>query len=464
MAMIMNNLEQTILRNIITNEKYMRKVLPFIHNNYFEGNYRLVFKELCKYVAKYNRLPTQEAFEIELSETNIPEDRFVEVIQIVPHIFSKEDNDEQWLLDRTEQWIQDRAIHIAILDSINIIDGKHDTLTKGAIPELLTKALGAGFDSNIGHDYFADAERRYEFYHEDEERIPFDLDYFNRITKGGLVNKSLSIILAGTGTGKSLAMCHMAAANLLDGRDVLYITMEMSEEKIAERIDANLLDVNIQDIEDLSKDNFMDRVGNLRAKTTGKLIVKEYPTGQANASHFRALLNDLKLKKRFEPDIIYIDYLNICASARLKNMGGAINSYTYVKAIAEEIRGLGVEFDLPIVSATQTTRTGYANSDPGLEDTSESFGLPATADLMIALISSEELEAEGKILVKQLKNRYNDLNTHKRFVVGVDRSKMRLFDTEEVDGMLTNQDVPIMDHNQDDRFDGISQAAKEMRF
>jgi len=267
-----------------------------------------------------------------------------------------------------------------------------------------------------------------------------------------------------TGVGKSLAMCHMAAANLLDGRDVLYITMEMSEEKIAERIDANLLDVNIQDIEDLSKDNFMDRVGNLRAKTTGKLIVKEYPTGQANASHFRALLNDLKLKKRFEPDIIYIDYLNICASARLKNMGGAINSYTYVKAIAEEIRGLGVEFDLPIVSATQTTRTGYANSDPGLEDTSESFGLPATADLMIALISSEELEAEGKILVKQLKNRYNDLNTHKRFVVGVDRSKMRLFDTEEVDGMLTNQDAPIMDHNQDDRFDGISQAAKEMRF
>lgn len=267
-----------------------------------------------------------------------------------------------------------------------------------------------------------------------------------------------------TGVGKSLAMCHMAAANLLDGRDVLYITMEMSEEKIAERIDANLLDVNIQDIEGLSKDNFMDRVGTLRAKTTGKLIVKEYPTGQANASHFRALLNELKLKKRFEPDIIYIDYLNICASARLKNMGGAINSYTYVKAIAEEIRGLGVEFDLPIVSATQTTRTGYANSDPGLEDTSESFGLPATADLMIALISSEDLEAEGKILVKQLKNRYNDLNMHKRFVVGVDRSKMRLFDVDDGGDMLTNQDAPIMDHNQDDRFDGISQAAKEMRF
>lgn len=462
--MAMNNLEQTILRNIITNEKYMRKVLPFIQNNYFEGNYRLVFKELCKYVAKYNRLPTQEAFEIELSETNIAEDRFVEIAQIVPHIFSKEDNDEQWLLDRTEQWIQDRAIHIAILDSINIIDGKHETLTKGAIPELLTKALGAGFDSNIGHDYFADAERRYEFYHEDEERIPFDLDYFNRITKGGLVNKSLSIILAGTGVGKSLAMCHMAAANLLDGRDVLYITMEMSEEKIAERIDANLLDVNIQDIEDLSKDNFMDRVGTLRAKTTGKLIVKEYPTGQANASHFRALLNDLKLKKQFEPDIIYVDYLNICASARLKNMGGAINSYTYVKAIAEEIRGLGVEFDLPVVSATQTTRSGYANSDPGLEDTSESFGLPATADMLVALISSEELEAEGKILVKQLKNRYNDLNTYKRFVIGVDRSKMRLFDVDDGGDMLTNQDVPIMDHNHDDRFDGISEAAKEMRF
>ena len=460
----MNNIEQTILRNIITDEKYMRKVLPFVQNSYFEGNYRVIFKELCKYVAKYNRLPTQEAFEIELGESITSEDRFIELSQIVPLVFTPEKNDSEWLLDKTEQWIQDRAIHLAIIESINIIDGKHEQLTKGAIPELLTKALGAGFDANIGHDYFDDAEGRFDFYHEDEERIPFDLDYFNRITKGGLVSKSLNVLLASTGVGKSLAMCHMASANLLDGYNVLYITMEMSEEKIAERIDANLLDVNIQEIETLSKEYFVSKVNGLRSKTTGKLIVKEYPTGQANANHFRALLNDLKLKKQFEPDIIYIDYLNICASARLKSMGGAINSYTYVKAIAEEVRGLGVEFDVPIVSATQTTRSGSTNSDLGLEDTSESWGLPQTADLMVALISTEDLEAEGKILVKQLKNRYNDLNAHKRFVVGVDRGKMRLFDTEDVPGMLTSQDAPVMDHNKDDRFDGISQAAEGMRF
>ena len=467
----MHNLEQTIIRNIVTNEPFMRKVLPHLKLNYFEGNYKIVFKELCKYISKYNRLPTQEAFEIELGECDIPEDKFIDVAHMVPVIFSGENVDEEWLLEKTELWCQDRAIHIAIIESVNIIEGKSETHTKNVIPELLNSALSISFDNSIGHDYFEDAERRYEFYHEDLERIPFDLDYFNRITKGGLVRKSLNIILAGTGVGKSLVMCHMASSALSMGYNVLYVTLEMSEERIAERIDANLLDVPIQDLENMTRDVFVTRVNDLKKKSAGKLIVKEYPTGQANSAHFRALLTDLKLKKQFKPDIVFIDYLNICASARIKNMGGSINSYTYVKAIAEELRGLGVEFDVPVVSATQTTRSGFSSSDPGLEDTSESFGLPATCDLMVALVTNEELETDGQIAVKQLKNRYNDINRYKRFLMGINRNKMRLFDVEETEqSKLLNpsttkdldKDIPILDI--DDNKSKANEAARDMRF
>jgi|TARA_R110000822_G_scaffold7926_3_gene31858 replicative DNA helicase len=421
------NLEQTILKNMLTDEKYMRKVLPFIRSDYFEGVYRQLFKEAGKFVAKYNRLPNLEVFKIEIDDsTSFSDEQYKHAIEILPILFENEKSDTVWLLDQTEKWCQDKAIHNAIMESITIIDGKHQTLTKNSLPDILTKALAVSFDTNVGHDYLENAEERYDFYHEQEERIPFDLEYFNLITKGGLPNKTLNIVLAGTGVGKSLFMCHLAANALTQGRNVLYITMEMAEERIAERIDANLLDVNIAHIENLAREDYKTRVSNLAAKTNGKLIIKEYPTGQANTSHFRALLNELKLKKNFLPEIIFIDYLNICASARMKTMGGSINSYTYIKAIAEEMRGLAVEFNLPIVSATQTTRSGFSNSDPGLEDTSESFGLPATADLMFALVSNEELDQQNQIMVKQLKNRYNDPTKYKRFVIGIDRSKMKL--------------------------------------
>src|SRR6056300_1675004 len=439
------NLELTILRNILTDEDYMRKVLPFIKPDYFEGIYRILFKEAGKFVGKYNKLPTAETFKIELDQADrLNGENYTVAIDILPQLFSKEPIDEQWLLDTTEKWCQDRAIHNAIMESISIIDGKHETMTKGALPDLLSKALGVGFDNNVGHDYTENAEQRYEFYHTEEERIPFDLEYFNRITKGGLPAKTLNIALAGTGVGKSLFMCHMAASALTQQSNVLYITMEMAEERIAERIDANLLNVPIDQLDKLSKDMFTTKVADISRKTTGKLIIKEYPTGQAHSAHFRGLLNELKLKKEFVPDVIFIDYLNICSSSRMKGMGGAINSYNYIKAIAEELRGLAVEFDVPVFSATQTTRSGYSNSDVGLEDTSESFGLPATADLMFALISTEELEQQGQMMVKQLKNRYNDPTQHKRFVIGVDRSKMRLFDVDENDQTLTD-DTPVFD-------------------
>ena len=439
------NIEQTILRNILTDEKYMRKVLPFIKPDYFQGVYRTLFKEAGKYVAKYNKLPTSETLIIELQESSsMSNEQFQMSMDIVPQLFTHEKIDHDWLIDSTEKWCQDRAIHNAIMESITIIDGKHDSLTKGALPDLLSKALGVAFDTNVGHDYVENAEQRYEFYHTEEDRIPFDLEYFNKITKGGVPNKTLNIALAGTGVGKSLFMCHVAASALVEGRNVLYITMEMAEERIAERIDANLLNVPIDQLENMSKDMFTTKVADLARKTTGKLIVKEYPTGSAHSGHFRGLLNELKLKKQFEPDIIFIDYLNICASSRMKAMGGSINSYTYIKAIAEELRGLAVEFNLPIFSATQTTRSGYSNSDVGLEDTSESFGLPATADLMFALISTEELEKDGQMMVKQLKNRYNDPTQHKRFVIGVDRSKMRLFDVDMTEQTLVD-DTPVFD-------------------
>lgn len=449
------NLEQTILRNILTDEKYMRKVLPFIKPEYFEGIYRTLFKETGKFVAKYNKLPTSTSFKIELDQTDkLSSEQHNMAMDVLPHIFSDEKVDEQWLLDTTEKWCQDRAVYNAIMESISIIDGKHESLTKNALPDILTKALGVGFDTNVGHDYIENVDRRYDFYHTEEQRVPFDLDYFNKITKGGLPNKTLNIALAGTGVGKSLFMCHMAASALTQNLNVLYITLEMSEERIAERIDANLLNVPIDQIDKMSKDMFTTKVANISKQTTGKLIIKEYPTGSAHTGHYRGLLNELKLKKQFIPQIIFIDYLNICSSSRMKGMGGAINSYNYIKAIAEEIRGLAVEFDVPIVSATQTTRSGYGNSDVGLEDTSESFGLPATADFMFALISTEELEQQGQMMVKQLKNRYNDPTYHKRFVIGVDRSKMRLYDVEETQQTLTD-DTPMYDK---------SQAVKRQKF
>ena len=438
-------IEQTILRNLLTDEKYMRKVLPFIKPDYFEGPYRTLFKEAGKFVAKYNKLPTQESFLVELNEhSNLSSDQFTTAVDIASTLFEGDDVDEEWLMDNTEKWCQDRAIYNAVMESITIIDGKHDTLTKNALPELLTKALGVAFDTNVGHDYIENVEERYEFYHTEEDRTPFDLELFNTITKGGVPNKTLNIALAGTGVGKSLFMCHVGASALVDGKNVLYITMEMAEERIAERIDANLLNVPIDQLDKMSKDMFTSKIADLARKTTGRLVVKEYPTGSAHSGHFRALLNELKLKKQFVPDIIFIDYLNICASSRMKGMGGAINSYTYIKAIAEELRGLAVEFDVPIFSATQTTRSGYSNTDVGLEDTSESFGLPATADLMFALISTEELEQQGQIMVKQLKNRYNDPTYHKRFVVGVDRSRMRLFDVDETQQTLMD-DTPVFE-------------------
>ena len=423
----------------------MRKVLPFVKPDYFEGVYRILFREAGKYVGKYNKLPSAESFKIELDQTDrLTGEQYTMAVDILPQLFSKEPIDNQWLLDTTEKWCQDRAIYNAIMESISIIDGKHESLTKGALPDLLSKALGVAFDTNVGHDYVENYEERFDFYHAEEDRIPFDLEYFNKITKGGVPRKTLNIALAGTGVGKSLFMCHVAASALVEGRNVLYITMEMAEERIAERIDANLLNVPIDQLPNLSREMFRTKVEDIARKTTGKLIVKEYPTGSAHSGHFRALLNELKLKRQFEPDIIFIDYLNICASSRMKGMGGAINSYNYIKAIAEELRGLAVEFDVPVFSATQTTRSGYSNSDVGLEDTSESFGLPATADLMFALISTEELEKSSQMMVKQLKNRYNDPTLHKRFVIGVDRAKMRLYDVDIQEQTLTD-DTPVFD-------------------
>ena len=374
--MINANIEQTIIRNLLTNMDYVRKVVPFIKPEYFEGVYQKLFYEVLKFSGRYNKLPTPEAFKIELDNAEgFTDEQYRHAVEILPELFKAEPVDETWLLTNTEKWCQDRALYNAVMESISIIDGKHKSLTKNALPDILTKALGVTFDTNVGHDYLENVEERYEFYHTEEEKIPFDIELLNEITKGGLSLKSLNIILAGTGVGKSLAMCHIAAGSLNLGKNVLYITMEMSEERIAERIDANLLDIPIDQIEHLSKQMFKEKVAGLKKKTNGRLIVKEYPTSSANSNHFRALLNELKLKKDFAPDIVFVDYLNICASSRMK-MGNSVNSYTYIKAIAEELRGLAVEFKLPIVSATQTTRSGFGSSDPGLEDTSESFGLP----------------------------------------------------------------------------------------
>jgi replicative DNA helicase len=433
--------ELIILKNLIHNDEYCRKAMPFIQNEYFvDEKNKVLFNAIYEHVDRYNIAPSTTTLTVNVDEMQISDMIHKECLETISVMNELEDVSSDWLVDTTEKWCKDRALYLAIMESIQIIDGNDKTQDKGSLPKILSDALAVSFDNNIGHDFIEDFESRFEFYQRVEERIPFHLDLFNKITKGGLVNKSLNIALAGTGVGKSLFMCDVAANHLMMGKNVLYITLEMSEEKIAERIDANLLNIPISQVESMPKDMFEKKIEKLRQKTTGKLIVKEYPTASANANHFRHLIQELALKKNFVPDIIYIDYLNICSSSRIKQ-GGSVNSYTYIKSIAEELRGLAVENNLPIVSATQTTRSGYTNSDVGLEDTSESFGLPATADLMFALITTEELQELDQILVKQLKNRYNDPNDNKRFVVGIDRPKMRLYDAEDAaqDDLITDQ-------------------------
>ena len=427
----METIEHTILKNLLYNEEYSRKVIPFIKSEYFqEVSQKITFEEIVSFIANYNSQITVEALLIEISNRKDLNEGMLKELQILITNLENTPADDQWLLDTTEKWCRDRAIYLALMDSINIADGNDEKKNRDAIPSILSEALAVSFDNHIGHDYFANANERFDFYHQKHEKIPFDLEFFNKITKGGLVNKSLNIALAGTGVGKSLFMCHQASSCLLSGRNVLYITLEMAEEKIAERIDANLLNVPIQELTDLPKQMFDSKVTNLEKKTQGSLIIKEYPTASAHSGHFKALLAELSLKKSFKPDIIFIDYLNICASSRYRGNSN-VNSYSYIKAIAEELRGLAVEANVPIVSATQTTRSGYGSSDVDITDTSESFGLPATADLMFALIATDELEGLGQIMVKQLKNRYNDINMNKRFVVGIDRAKMRLYDCEQ---------------------------------
>ena len=433
-------IELTILRNFFYNEEFTRKALPFVKPDYFTNRIeKLLYEEVDKFVQQYKNLPTKETILIEFSRRKDLNDEEVKLIKELVTSFNDEKSDLQWLLDTTEKFCKDRAVHNAVLSGIKILDGKDKEKQPEAIPSILSEALAVSFDNHIGHDYIGDAESRFDWYHTKEKRYPFDLNFFNKITKGGVPSKTLNIALAGTGVGKSLFMCHVASNFLTQGQNVLYITLEMAEERIAERIDANLMDVTMDDLHDMPKQLYDDKMSKLRSKTTGQLIIKEYPTASAHAGHFRALMNELSLKKSFKPDIVFIDYLNICASARFK--GGNISSYFYIKAIAEELRGLAVEFNLPIFSATQTTRTGFVSTDIGLEDTSESFGLPATADFMFALMSNEELESLGQMKVKQLKNRYNDPGLNRAFIVGVDRAKMRLYDVE-------NSAQNIVDSNQ----------------
>ena len=430
---MIQRLESVILRNLIYNDEYTRKVLPFLSNQYFtDYTEKLVFEEISDYVNKYKNLPTYEALIINFSEKkNLTDEQVKNINKLLDeaHQNKEEKTPIDWLTEQTEKFCQDKAIYNAIMESVQILDNKSQTKTKGQIPELLSDALGVSFDNHVGHDYINESDSRYDFYHRTEKRIPFDLEFFNKITKGGLPQKTLNICLAGTGTGKSLFMCHMSAACISQGSNVLYITMEMAEERIAERIDANLLNIRLDDLHSIPREDYDRKFSALKTKVQGKLIIKEYPTASAHSGHFRSLLNELRLKKNFYPDIIFIDYLNICCSSRMK-MSSSVNSYTYIKAIAEELRGLAVEFVVPIVSATQTTRSGFSNTDLGLEDTSESFGLPATADFMFALITSEELEQLNQIMVKQLKNRYGDPSMNKKFVIGVDKSKMKLYDVE----------------------------------
>jgi len=443
----MDKIEFLVLRNLLHNEEYLRKVIPFIKAEYFQDtNQRVVFEEIISFVSEYNEVPSKEVLSIEVEKRkDINDTSYTEISKLISYL-DNEPAEKEWLENTTENWCRERAIYMALMESIAIADGQDEKKQPDAIPSILSDALAVSFDNNVGHDYLQDYAERFDLYNKKEERIEFDLEFFNKITKGGLPNKTLNIALAGTGVGKSLFMCHVASSVLLQGKNVLYITLEMAEERIAERIDANLLNVNIQEIADLPKQMFETKVNNIAQKTQGTLIIKEYPTASAHAGHFRSLLNELALKKSFRPDIIFIDYLNICASSRYR-AGSNVNSYTVVKAIAEELRGLACEANVPIISATQTTRSGYGSSDVELTDTSESFGLPATADLMFALISTEDLEGLGQIMVKQLKNRYNDLNMFKRFVVGVDRAKMRLYDCEQ-----SAQD-DILDNGRDEEYD-----------
>ena len=459
-------MEKIILANLINNDEYSRKVLTFLKPEYFyDNNDRIVFKLIDDFCKKYNELPSKEALSIDLSNLNdISEDQFKQTKEIIDNLNVDDNTKIDWLIDRTEEFCQSKAIYNAIRQSIKILDDK-EVVTKNSIPKLLQDALQVSFDTHIGHDFIEDYDERFDSYHKKENRVDFDITYLNKITNGGLPDKTLNVILAGTGVGKSLAMCHMAAHNLMCNKSVLYITLEMAEERIAQRIDTNLLNISLDDLLLLPKDLYTKKIDKVKETTKGKLIIKEYPTAAASTLHFRALLQELHLKKNFKPEIIFVDYLNICSSARMKP-GNSVNSYTYIKAIAEELRGLAVEFNVPIISATQTTRSGFTNSDPGLEDTSESFGLPATADFMFALISTEELEQLGQIMVKQLKNRYSDPNTYKRFVIGVDRGKMRLFDTEQ--SAQTNiadsgQDIPdrplntfgSRERSYNSKFDGV---------
>ena len=426
-------LETTILKNLIYNEEYTRKVLPFLSVNYFqEREDKILYEKINEYINQYNALPTQEALAIELDKSPIKDEEFQNSLKLLESITNENDEANiSWLLDSTEKFCQDKAIYNAVVESISILDEKGgDKRDKGSIPDILSDALSVSFDPHVGHDYLLDAEERYEFYHRIEEKIPWDLEFFNRITKGGLSNKTLNIALAGTGVGKSLFMCHVAASCLSQNYNVLYITLEMAEEKIAERVDANLLNISIDDLQKIPKDLYDKKINKLKQTIKGKLIVKEYPTAAANANHFRALLNELNLKRSFVPNIILIDYINICTSSRIKQ-GANVNSYTYIKSIAEELRGLAVENAIPILSATQTTRSGFTNTDIGLEDTSESFGLPATADFMFAIISTEQMEELNQIMIKQLKNRYSDPTSNRKFVIGIDRSKMKLYDVEQ---------------------------------
>ncbi len=444
----MQTIEKTTLAELVGNEQYARKVLPFMKGEYFaDRTERIVFEEIQKFVEKYNALPTKSSLEIEIdTRRDLNEDDIRHVLGVVKELENDKDINFDWLVETTEKFCKDKAVYNAIVEGIQIIDGKDKKRGPDAIPSILTDALAVGFDNRVGHDYLADSDERYDYYHTVEEKIPFDLEFFNRITKGGLPPKTLNIALAGTGVGKSLFMCHMAANCMNQGRNVLYITLEMAEERIAERIDANLMNVSMEDLHDIPKIIYDTMINNISKETNGQLVIKEYPTASAHSAHFRGLIKELAIKKSFKPDIIFVDYLNICASSRFKGAQN-VNSYMYVKAIAEELRGLAVETNVPIMSATQTTRSGFSNSDVGLEDTSESFGLPATADLMFALISNEELDAVNQIAVKQLKNRYNDPTINKRFVIGIDRAKMRLMDLDE------SQQDGLADSNQTEEED-----------
>tara|TARA_Y100000389_G_scaffold205007_1_gene261896 strand:- start:4552 stop:5940 length:1389 start_codon:yes stop_codon:yes gene_type:complete len=460
---VQQSIERIILSNLCYNEDYLRKVIPFLKPEYFSNSAeRVIFNKIHQYINEYNAPPSKQAIIISATDDkSVSEIQYSEIQEIVNEI-EKDDNSSEWLLDETEKFCKDKALFNAVMEGIQIIDGRNKEMGKDALPGILSDALAVGFDNTVGHDYIDNANDRYDFYHRLEEKLPFDLDMFNKITEGGLSNKTLNVALAGTGVGKSLFMCHMAAGHISQGRNVLYITLEMAEERIAERIDANLMNVPIGQLKDLTKQMFDDRIEKINSKIQGRLIIKEYPTASAHAGHFKSLLNELKLKRNFMPDIIFIDYLNICSSSRFK-AGSSANSYTIIKSIAEELRGLAGEFNVPIVTATQTTRSGYGNSDVELTDTSESFGLPATADLMFALINNEELEKMGQIMVKQLKNRYADPTSNKRFMIGVDRARMKLFDLEDSQAGLTDSgaskydETPVFDRKKlpDSNFDGI---------